>query len=404
MAHTYKKADVSTCMPGRRVIFAGDSVTRQLFYAFAHLADPSLPSEPPKDDKKHSDYFLYTPDADIYLDFFWDPFLNSTRVKNMLSVNNADGRKPALLVLGSGLWYLRYARESGGLAAWEQTIDDTFASIRTAMPALADRVIVLPIEEPVSSKLSSERAASIHPADVDAMNSDLMHRVAALSSATSFFGPTPLPTYPIAVPSVFNKMLVPAQTQDGLHFSNSVLSQHANILFNFRCNEALPKRFPFNKTCCNSYPQTPFIQLSLLVLVIFLGPFCRFAGPALGKVLHCLSVCVSLIPMHFIVSYKPTLAAFLPSNDYFIPITIFGAVIGLNFMSDRTTIWMKEQKQFDPWMFAGLSVISMAAGIATLKSKDKDLGFLNREQTDEWKGWMQSKYLGAAACIPFPFR
>jgi heme/copper-type cytochrome/quinol oxidase subunit 3 len=73
------------------------------------------------------------------------------------------------------------------------------------------------------------------------------------------------------------------------------------------------------------------------------------------------------------------------------PALIFSAAIALIFAADRTGFWLKEQKQFNPWTFAFLITIFLAAGLFTIKRADKDLGFLNREQTEEWKGWMQSK-------------
>lgn len=65
--------------------------------------------------------------------------------------------------------------------------------------------------------------------------------------------------------------------------------------------------------------------------------------------------------------------------------------VALIYVADRTSFWLKEQKQFDPWSFGILNFLALAGGIVTSSRGEKDLGFLNREQTDEWKGWMQSK-------------
>jgi len=75
------------------------------------------------------------------------------------------------------------------------------------------------------------------------------------------------------------------------------------------------------------------------------------------------------------------------------PFTIFGSAILYLFLADRTSVFLKEQKQYSVWTFTALVLIALAIGLATTVRRDKDMGFLNREQTDEWKGWMQSKRL-----------
>jgi hypothetical protein len=77
-------------------------------------------------------------------------------------------------------------------------------------------------------------------------------------------------------------------------------------------------------------------------------------------------------------------------SDEHRPVFIMSGAVALMYVADRTSFWFKEQKQFDPWFFGSSSVLALLVGLATVKRADKDLGFLNREQTDEWKGWMQS--------------
>ena len=72
------------------------------------------------------------------------------------------------------------------------------------------------------------------------------------------------------------------------------------------------------------------------------------------------------------------------------PPLIISVALALIYLADRSDFCLKEQRQFNPWSFGVLCVLSLALGLATVKCGDNDMGLLNRNQTDEWKGWMQS--------------
>jgi hypothetical protein len=280
MLHVYQPKDASLCLSSRRVVFIGDSVTRTLFFQFAHVVDPALPSFPPDDEQKHSDYEFYSKSA-TQLSFYWDPFLNTSRTHGFVNQSNKTGdgystRRPALLVFGSGLWYLRYSFTSGGLLAWEAKMEAILGNFNQTGFKPADEVVILPIEQVVPSKLSHERASSMRSSDIEAMNADLLHRIHPPQADWIHMFTNSPQTLPVSFPLTFNGMLDDSQTEDGLHFSDAVVKAQANILLNLRCNDILPKKFPFDKTCCRRYPWPSALHLLVLLMATLCAPVVWF--------------------------------------------------------------------------------------------------------------------------------
>lgn len=274
MIHAYKTSDVSACLNARTVTFLGDSVVRKLFFIFSNTLDESLPTSPPDNAQRHADHLLRAKDG-TQLSFYWDPFWNSTHIDTLISQAGVadESNKASLLVIGSGLWYLRYADTSGGLPAWEAKMETVLNSLAVNGHQHADEIVVLPIQVPVPVKLSKPRADTIHTADIDAMNSDLLHRVASLTNKG---------TPPAYLPTSFNLMLDESQTEDGLHYSDVINRAQANLLLNHRCNRQLPQKFPFDSTCCKPYPYLQILNSLFLAGMVLSGPVVWLLKRGLG--------------------------------------------------------------------------------------------------------------------------
>ncbi|EFP87299.2 uncharacterized protein PGTG_12883 [Puccinia graminis f. sp. tritici CRL 75-36-700-3] len=372
MLHTYKPKSVGQCLAGRSVVFIGDSITRVLFYGALRTMDPSVT---PDGQSKHSDRTLKI--GGIEWRYVWDPFLNSTTWPEIISGNYLSSlpsptsnskedlalkNRPALLVVGSGLWYLGLP---SGIDTWKQKVDHLFqiTSPRLAhkQARIADEIVLLPVEYPAFEKLNQDRKQRMHPDQVQKMNDYTLKK-----SNSS-------PSSPIVIPTVMNliSQQAPSETQDGLHYSNKLSDIQARILFNLHCNDQILKKFPLDKTCCFQYPPPNWIQIILLLFLLVWAP--------LGIYIN-----------HYPNSPLAVHSYLFPSNDRLNSMAIFGGSIVLIFLSDRTSMFNKEQKQFDRLQFGTLNLLALVAGIWSAVTSEKgDMGLLNREQTDEWKGWMQ---------------
>lgn len=128
----YTSRDIHDCLGGRRVVFAGDSTIRQVFWGFAErLGIPSaVKSEAARKDPENKHKNLSVDEEGVRLEFIWDPWLNSTELKDVRKSFSNEFRlavqtdteselhipprndPPALVILGSpGLWAVHHGGE-----------------------------------------------------------------------------------------------------------------------------------------------------------------------------------------------------------------------------------------------------------------------------------------------------
>ncbi|KAG0093886.1 hypothetical protein BGZ92_000597 [Podila epicladia] len=383
MLKTYDAKSTSKCVGGSRIVMLGDSIVRQLYYSVVKKLIPDANTN----GDKHSDIIFKNETLGVSFEFYWDPFLNSTRALAMTSlsstytndIDNSDisldasqlqpEQSPSILLVGSGLWYLRYAETSGGLEEWQTKIRSLARRMSDpSKPSLGDNLFISPIPAVNTDKLDKERLKTLLPKDINEMNTFLRETIKDT---------------PITVPFSWNLMTETAAsaTNDGLHYVERVMTAEADVLLNFLCNNQLPKVAPMAATCCYDYPANHWFQS--LMLAIFL----------------------LWLPCGFIVQ---TYYRNHPASSYFPSIGILNAMavmagsVVYMYYSDRTSLFGKGNKMYSTPSFALLMALSIAAGCLTLKKAEKDQVFLNRDQTDEWKGWMQIviliyHYVGASS-------
>ncbi|KAI9624295.1 hypothetical protein KEM48_009037 [Puccinia striiformis f. sp. tritici PST-130] len=139
----------------------------------------------------------------------------------------ATKNRPALLVVGSGLWFLGLP---SGIDSWKQKIDHLVQltspglTTRKSHSRIADEIVLLPVEYPAFDKLNQARKQKMHPNEVKEMNA-----------------------YTLKIMNLISQQ-APSETEDGLHYSNKLSDIQARILFNLHCNDQVIKKFPLDKT------------------------------------------------------------------------------------------------------------------------------------------------------------
>lgn len=387
MIHQYNKRDIQECLGGRRLLFVGDSTTRQVFWAVARKLDSEKARnktiEMLENDQKHDDIQFVS--NEVTLDFIWDPWLNSSALENELQLFNVDSSlkigSAAVILLGApGLWYARSGQENF-MKDFRDAIDCVIPYMdhlpqnlsipaHFATPQSSPNLLLFaPVQVPRYESLSSSREDTITPEKIDQMN-NYLQQTSAYANADVLWS--------------YSRMTSSGSYEyqkDGLHVIENVAAQKANVLLNLRCNNDAAKKGPPNdRTCCSDYGKTSGVQLIILVMGMLVVP-----GIFTLRQKGILQINRCSLPLNVLRAF-----------------TVLGLVICLCFFTDRTQLFEKAEKQFRATYFVlpclGVALIGLVSSrrsnspVTKSKASPKPPKFyiLSRDQTDEWKGWMQA--------------
>ncbi|TDH04272.1 hypothetical protein EPR50_G00150230 [Perca flavescens] len=385
MMHKYKSIEAKTCLAEKRVAFVGDSRIRQLFYSFIKIIDP----ERREDGNKHEDIPFKDESSSVNVDFLWYPEANNSMKERLMSWTHEGSAKPDIVILGAATWSIKL---HSGSSETLQQYKANLTAIAMHLEKLTDHgEVYWVLQDPVNEEVLSENRKMItnqqlelyNEAAVDVLNSSKRNsrsRVKLLAASRQ-----------AALETI-------TQSDDGLHLPESTRNVGAMILMNSVCNELLR---PIDGSCCQTLPPPNLLQkLSA----------CFFLGSALVLlVLHVLGNNRHRRPVpsdvESLEEKKPaTAAAPLGLKAPFQALCRMGLIMSYFYLCDRADVFMKEQKFYTHSTFFIPFIYIFVLGVF-YNENSKETKLLNREQTDEWKGWMQLVILiyhisGASAFIP----
>ncbi|KAA8585981.1 hypothetical protein FQN60_007550 [Etheostoma spectabile] len=370
MMHKYKSIEAKTCLSEKRVAFVGDSRIRQLFYSFIKIIDPERREDGNKD-------------------FLWHPEANNSMKERLTSWTHEGSTKPDVVILGAATWSIKLR---GGSSETLLQYKTNLTAIAVHLEKLADHgEVYWVLQDPVNEEVLSENRKMItnqqlelyNEAAVGVLNGSKRNsrsRVKLLAASRQ-----------AALETI-------TQSDDGLHLPESTRNVGAMILMNSVCNKLLR---PIDGSCCQTLPPPNHLQkLSA----------CFFLGSALVLlVLHVLGNNRHRRPVpsdvESLEEKKPTTAAApLGPKAPFQALCRMGLIMSYFYLCDRADVFMKEQKFYTHSTFFIPFIYIFVLGVF-YNENSKETKLLNREQTDEWKGWMQLVILiyhisGASAFIP----
>lgn len=380
MMHNYSSIEAKACLSGKQVVFIGDSRIRALFISFISI----IASQKQSPVKRHADIYFKDNSSTAQVNFVWSPVTNNSMKERLILLPRAPVKPDAVLV-GAATWIIK---DNQGSAEGLRQYKANLTSMAGALEKLAQYGDVYwHIQEPVKWKALSQNRKMITDQQIDLYNKGAAQ---ALNIGASLIQPFGVPRL-VALETL-------NQSTDGLHMPESSVDVGAMVLMNSLCNKLVR---PIDGSCCQNTP--PFTFLQKMALCMFLGSALLFL------VLHFLMKRPHRRPaapdLESLEEKKPATAAGPPGAEAVCgALCRMGLIMVYFYLCDRADVFMKEQKHYSHSVFFIPLIMVFVLGLFCCEST-KESRVLNREQTDEWKGWMQLVILiyhvsGASAIIP----
>ncbi|KAM4687283.1 N-acetylneuraminate (7)9-O-acetyltransferase [Discoglossus pictus] len=387
MMHKYKTSEAKSCLADQRITFVGDSRIRQLFYAFVKILNPQIKEE----GNKHANIPFEDKSAAVRVDFLWHPEVNSSMKQCFQSLSEHVTPKPQMIIAGAATWSIKMNNGSSeSLAQYKVNMTD----MAPVLEKMANNNYVYWIlQEPVYEQLLSDNRRMITNDRIDAYN-----EVAAgilngsnrnLKSKIKIFG----------VSRLISEEAM-SESLDGLHFPESSRDISAMILMNAYCNKIIK---PVDGSCCQPVPPLTIIQK--LAACFFIASIVVYASLAvIQRNKHRKNKLITDIESG--EEKKPATATPVASSleTLLVSCCKLGLIMAYFYFCDRANLFMKENKFYTHSSFFIPIIYILVLGVF-YNENTKETKLLNREQTDEWKGWMQLVILiyhisGASSFLP----
>ncbi|XP_047551752.1 N-acetylneuraminate 9-O-acetyltransferase [Lutra lutra] len=386
MMHKYKISEAKNCLVDKHIAFIGDSRIRQLFYSFVKIINPQFKEE----GNKHGNIPFEDKIAAVKVDFLWHPEVNGS-MKQCIKVWTEDSvAKPHVIVAGAATWSIKIHNGSNeALSQYKMNIT-SIAPLLEKLAKTSDVYWVL--QDPVYEDLLSENRKMITNEKIDAYNE------AAVSILNSSTRNSKSNVKMFSVSKLIAQETI-MESLDGLHLPESSRETSAMILMNVYCNKILK---PVDGSCCQPRPPLTLIQklaacfftLSIIGYLIFY----IIHRNAHRKNKPCTDLESGEEKKNIINTPVSPLEILLQS------FCKLGLIMAYFYMCDRANLFMKENKFYTHSTFFIPIIYILVLGVF-YNENTKETKVLNREQTDEWKGWMQLVILiyhisGASTFLP----